>query len=90
VKVVTADPEDVLDYEFDFASDYPDTDNIATKTVTASDPSVTVSGITHAGDRVVAFATGGEIGTTVELKCKVTTTEGRTLVRRTSMLIRYR
>jgi hypothetical protein len=75
VKVVTADPEDVLDYEWDFASDYPDTDAIATKTVTSSDPAVTVS---------------GEIGTTVELKCKVTTTEGRTLVRRTSLLIRYR
>jgi hypothetical protein len=90
MKVVTADPEDKLDYEWDFTGDYPDTDGIATKTVTASDPDVTVSAVDHTGDRVVAWATGGTIGTTVQLKCQITTTDGRIFNRRTDLLIRYR
>jgi hypothetical protein len=90
VKVVTADPEDMLPYECEFAGDYPDTDTIVDEDVVSDDPAVTVSDIGHDGTRVVAWATGGTIGTTVQLKCTITTTGGYTIVRRTSLLIRHR
>lgn len=90
MKIVTADPEDKLDYEWDFTGDYPDADSISAQTVTADDPGVTVTGVAKDGARIVAWATGGTVNTTVQLKCKITTTQGRIFVRRTSLVIQYR
>lgn len=90
MKTVTADPEDLYDYEWNFEGDYPDTDDIASQTVTSSDASMVVSNIAKDGDRVVAWATGGTLGTTVRLKCTINTTGGRRFVRRTDVFIRLR
>jgi hypothetical protein len=90
VKVVTQDPAEKLDYEFEFASDLPDGDTVVTQTVVADDADVAVTDVARTGTLVVGWVEGGTMGTTVQLKCTVTTAQGRRFVRRTSLLMRPR
>ena len=91
MKVVTQDPDEKLDYEWDFTSDLVEGDGIQSVTVTAEpDTMTTITDVDHLDGRVVAWAEGGRLGTTVELKCTITTTAGRRFVRRTSLLMRHR
>jgi hypothetical protein len=76
------DPNDYVDYSFDFAA--PDwlgrtwlgADTIATATVTTTS-TVTISGVVHDTTRVTYWATGGTPYQAAPMLCHITTTAGR-------------
>ena len=85
------DPDDILDYKFDFAAETnarPDAagdwleaaETISTKTVTA-ETGITVvsSAITDTGTSVTVWLSGGTAGTGYLVACKVTTSKSRTV-----------
>jgi len=71
------DPDAVLDYYFDWTDWLDDGETISSRTVTVQ------SGLTKASDAesggiVVAWLSGGTVGTTYTVACKVVTSDGRT------------
>lgn len=87
------DPDEILDYSFnivDLMQGSPG-DGISTivPPVWSCLPvgAVTFSNLQTSEDIVSAFVTGGTLGTEVTLTCKITTTEGRVLVRSGILII---
>lgn len=73
------DPDAVLDYTFDWTAWLPDSDTIITRTITpGSGITVNSSSIALTGKAVVAWLSGGTVGQTYPVTCRITTTEGRT------------
>lgn len=92
------DPDDLLDYVFDFAAltngtgsnDWLESgETITLHTVTPDPVGVTVnsSSITDAGTSVTAWLTGGTSGTTYSITCHITTSEGREVDQTISILV---
>lgn len=71
------DPAARLDYSWPWGPWLPEGDAITAATVISDDPAVTVADVTHDGDTVTAWASGGSPGTLVALTCHITTTGGR-------------
>lgn len=75
---IVKDPQAVLDYTFNWTAWLDDiTDALASHLVTA-DAGITVDSSSIVGKTVVAWISGGTVGTTYRVACKVTTSGGRT------------
>ena len=80
------DPQEALDYVFDFTDDLTTGETLTTRTVTVT------SGLTLDSDslstpKVTAKLSGGAVGDRHTVKCLVTTSGGRTFVRRLGIRI---
>ena len=71
------DPDAVLDYQWDWASWLPTGDTIASATVTA-DAGLTVASSSATSTAVLAWLSGGTVGQSYTVQCRVTTVQGRT------------
>lgn len=81
---IVKDPDAVLDYVFDWTA-WLDavSDTIATKDVVVTSgalpaSSIAVNASSISGKAVVAWVSGGQAGETASLRCRITTTGGRT------------
>ena len=87
------DPDSTVDYTFDW-TDWLGTDTITTATVTVTpDPTsgVTVVGTpTWTGSKVTCWLTGGTLGTTARVVCRITTAAARTEDQTLTLAIRQR
>ena len=81
------DPEATLDYKFNWL-EWLDGDTIATQVVTIDDgATVESSAITDTDTSVTAFVSGGTVGRSYVLSCKITTVGGRTDERSLTILV---
>lgn len=85
---LTKDPDAVLDYVFDWSAWLADGETILTHQVTVEAGDAVIDSTSQTTDTVVAWLSGGTLGTDVELRCRVTTTEGRIDDRTIVVLIR--
>jgi hypothetical protein len=81
------DPEEVLDYGFDYSGWMPSGDSILNSTWTV-DAGLTSASPTISGTQTSIVLSGGTLDTTYEVKNKIVTTPGgRTAVRRVSITV---
>ncbi|MBF6374444.1 phage fiber-tail adaptor protein [Nocardia farcinica] len=99
----TKDPEAALDYRFVWGEGRPedrrnggrpwldDGEFIASYSVTA-DPGITLENhqITDDGESILIFISGGTHGQNYTVKCRITTTQSRTDVRRMTIAVQRR
>ena len=71
------DPDAVLDYQWDWATWLPAGDTITSATVTA-ETGLTVSGKTNTTTVVASWLSGGIVGESYNVTCRVVTADGRT------------
>lgn len=83
------DPNATLDFAFDWASWLEDGETLTAETVTAT-AGATVINDTIDGTRVVYWLTGGQVGSDVEVTCRVTSSAGRVDERSVRVLVRDR
>ncbi|MFI7191494.1 hypothetical protein ACIBQ0_17305 [Nocardia nova] len=93
------DPEAVLDYLFRWGPDprtsrppwLEDTETITTHTITVPD-GITLenSEITPDGKNVLVWLSGGTVGITYSVECRITTTMSRTDVRRMDVFVQLK
>lgn len=81
------DPDAVLDYQWDWATWLPTGDTIASATVT-SDIGLTVDSASNTATVVTAWLSGGTVGESYDVTCRVVTADGRTDDRTITLLIR--
>jgi len=81
------DPDAVLDYQWDWATWLPTGDTIASATVT-SDIGLTVDSDSNTATAVTAWLSGGTVGESYDVTCRVVTADGRTDDRTITLLIR--
>lgn len=74
---ITKDPDAVLDYAFSWASWLDTGETISSRVVTVSS-GLTKDSDVEADGVVTAFLSGGTVGTTYTVACKITTSQGRT------------
>jgi len=85
--VITKDPDDVLDYKFDFSSWLNSGDTISTRVVTVSTGLTKDSdSITDTSTSVTVWLSGGTPIAEYTMACKITTADGRTVER--SVIVR--
>jgi hypothetical protein len=75
--VFTHDPDASLDYTFNWDPWLDPSDSIDAFTVTANDDTVSVDQTLNTPRYVVAWVSGGTLGTVVDLTCHIVTTAGR-------------
>jgi hypothetical protein len=81
--------DSVLDYTFDWTAWLAETgDSIASKTVTPDAGIIVVQDTVVTGNKVVVFLSGGTIGTTYRIKCKITTASSPARVDERSIYIK--
>lgn len=88
----TKDPDAVLDYVFDWTL-WLDGDTIDTATATVDDDSdtpVVVDSTSNDSTTVTVFLSAGTAGTSAEVTCRITTSEGRTDDRTIRIRVRER
>lgn len=85
---LTKDPDAVLDYTFDWSAWLADGETILTHLATIESGDAVIDSTSQTGTTVVVWLSGGTLGTNVELRCRVTTTESRTDDRTIVVLIR--
>lgn len=71
------DPDAVLDYQWDWATWLPAGDTITSATVTA-ETGLTVSSKTNTTTAVTSWLSGGIVGESYNVTCRVVTADGRT------------
>lgn len=71
------DPEAVLDYVFDWASWLDTGETISSHTITVP-AGLTLNSSAVASGLVTAWLSGGDVGATYRVECKVVTSAGRT------------
>lgn len=81
------DPDAVLDYVWNWASWLPDGDTIASATVTA-DSGLTVDSDSATTTAVTAWLSGGTVGQSYGVTCRIVTADGRTDDRTIKILVR--
>lgn len=86
--VLTKDPDAVLDYAFDMSLWLETGETILTGEVVVEEGDVVIDSVIVGPVSVVAWLSGGTLGTTAELRCRVETTEGRIDDRSMTILIR--
>ena len=90
------DPQAVLDYAFDWSGWLAAAETISTATVTASGTGLVVgTGPTPPAPAIVAgvvtyWLSGGTVGTTYDVTCHITTSQGRTDDRTDQIEVRQR
>lgn len=73
------DPDAHLDYGWDWSAWLDSGDTIATAEVVGDTAGgITVEDITHTDTTVTAWVSGGTVGRSYTLACRITTTDGRT------------
>lgn len=74
------DPDARLDYGWDWTAWLVDDDTIATAEIIGGDieDGVTVEDTTHDDTTVTTWVSGGTVGRSYTLVCRITTTSGRT------------
>lgn len=82
------DPDAVLDYEFDWSQWLDVGETISTRLVTVT--GVTLDSSSNTTTTVTAWVSGGTVGTTGTVACRITTSQGRTDERSISLTIRNR
>lgn len=75
-KVFTKDPQAVLDYAFDWTPWLAAGETIVTATATAT--GATVNSFTQAAGVVTVWISGGVVGASANVVCRVVTNSGRT------------
>lgn len=99
MKTYLKDPDETLDYKFDFAPSTNGTGNsdwlgsgetIATKTVSTDSPGLTVvnSTITDSSTSVTVWVSGGTAGNTYKVACKITTNNSPNRIAERTILIK--
>jgi hypothetical protein len=74
------DPSDVLDYQVDWSKWLQAGETLVSRTVTP-DTGITVDSSVLGVDKVTIWLSGGTIGNTYRIGCRVTTSQGRTAER---------
>lgn len=74
------DPSDVLDYEVNWSKWLQAGETLAARTVTP-DAGITVDSAVLGVDKVTIWLSGGTVGNTYRIGCRITTTAGRTAER---------
>lgn len=99
MKTYLKDPDETLDYKFDFApstNGTGDTDwlgsgeTISSRTITSDSPGLTI-GINHLTDSstsVTVWVSGGTAGNTYKLSCKITTNNSPARICERTILIK--
>lgn len=85
---LTKDPDAVLDYAFDWSSWLLEGETILTHSASIESGDAVIDSTSQTTDTVVVWLSGGTLGTNVELRCRVTTTDGRVDDRTIVILIR--
>lgn len=83
------DPDGRLDWRWDWAAELPG-DRITDAAVTSADPLIVIEDVAHDDGSVVAWVTGGSVGTTAAVRCRVVTESGRVDERTIWLHIRQR
>ena len=81
------DPDAVLDYQWNWATWLPTGDTIASATVTA-ETGLTVDSDSNTATVVTAWLSGGTVGESYDVTCRVVTADGRTDDRTITLVIR--
>lgn len=84
------DPDELLDYEFDFSLELDTGDTLLSYTLFVDNGHCTISTSSNGADSVTAWFAGGELGETCEIRCRAVTAAGRTIERTGRLLIRRR
>lgn len=77
MKIWDKDPQATLDWAFDWTSWLSESETISSATVTV-DAGLTKDSQTNTTTKVTAWISGGSLGTTYKVACRVTTNQGRT------------
>lgn len=85
---LTKDPDAVLDYAFDWSAWLADGETILTYSAAIESGDAVIDSTSQTPNTVIVWLSGGTIDTNVELRCQVTTSEGRTDDRTIVILIR--
>jgi hypothetical protein len=85
---LTKDPDAVLDYAFDWSAWLADGEVILTHQATIEAGDAVIDSTSQTPNTVVVWLSGGTLGTNVELRCRVTTDDGRIDDRTIVILIR--
>lgn len=84
------DPDELLDYVFDFSLELDTGDTISSYTLFVDRGHCTVSTSSKTSDAVTAWFAGGESGEVCEITCRIVTAAARTFDRTGRLLIRRR
>lgn len=85
---LTKDPDAVLDYAFDWSAWLADGETITDHNVTVESGDAVIDTTSRTPNTVVVWLSGGTLDTNVELRCRITTSEGRIDDRTIVILIR--
>ena len=77
IELRTQDPEAVLDHSWDWSAWLADAETISSYVVTVP-AGMTLASHSEASGVVTAWVSGGTVGTTYRLECKIVTSAGRT------------
>lgn len=83
------DPEAVLDYAFDWTDWLAASETISTRTVTVP-VGLTLASDSELAGVVTAWISGGTVGTTYTVECKIVTNQGRTDERSQTITVQER
>jgi hypothetical protein len=72
------DPDAVLDYTFNWGSWLTDAEDVIDTVEWIPDEGLTVANSTYTSTTATAFVSGGAVGDTLKLTCRITTLGGRT------------
>jgi hypothetical protein len=87
--VITKDPDEVLDYTFDWAAYLlPTTDTIVSASFLSS--GVVVDSTANTGTDATAFVSGGTVGISASVTCTINTAQGRIVQRSIFLKIKER
>lgn len=89
IETYNKDPDEVLDYQFDWTSWLASGETISSATVSAN-TGLTVDSSTDDGSIVTGWISGGTAGTAYNVKCKIATNASRTGVRRIKINVKNR
>lgn len=84
------DPDEVLDYVYDYADELDDGDTISTSALTVDKGHVTISSSTNTTTAVTVWFAGGQAGEICEITNRIVTTGARTIERTARLIIRRR
>ncbi len=83
------DPDALLDYVFDWSAWVATGETIASKVVTVP-AGITLTSSPYTGTTVTAWVSGGTVGQTYPVACRITTNQGRTDERTLFLQVRQR
>ena len=85
---LTKDPDAVLDYVFDWTAWLDTGETIVSHDASVELGDVVIDSTNPSTEMVAVWVSGGTLGTNAEVRCRITTSEGRTDDRTIVLLIR--